>query len=491
MNGKPLKVLRDKLQEYPGPLIAALSRLDHGCGGLYLTGGTVRDWFLGRSSADIDLVVSSGAETCCREVLSGLGRGVLVPLGEPENDTARLVWQGMTVDITGFRGGSTKIEDDLRLRDFTVNAMAVPLRDLLDKVNEPVLIDPTGGYQDLERETLRACDYAFVNDPLRILRAFRFMATLGFRFHPSVQEAIRSYASLIIRPAVERVRYELDLIMNSKRAGHAFTAMAETGVLWHIIPELQSGLGVVQPGFHHLDVFSHSLETLVCMENIFREPNRFYPKNREVFIDYISRENVRLKWAALLHDVGKPATMDVHPEEQGRTTFYNHDKIGGEIFLKISGRLRWSNAAKATVGRLIELHMYPFHLCNASRTSPISKKACLKIWKKADSDLPGLFLLAMADSLACRGEKKPKGMEEELASLFDALKMIIDQSVTPVISRPRFVTGDDLIEIFHLSPGPAFSRILSKLEGAAVEGEVGNRQEALDWIENYLQNRKI
>ena len=101
--------------------------------------------------------------------------------------------------------------------------------------------------------------------------------------------------------------------------------------------------------------------------------------------------------------------MDVHPDQEGRITFYNHDRIGRDIFLRFAERLKWSNEAKDMVGSLIELHMYPFHLCNVRRKSGISKRACLKIWKKAGENLPGLFLLAMADSLAGQGEKKPRG----------------------------------------------------------------------------------
>ncbi len=484
-----MKPLRDRLRAYPAALIAALSRLSHGR--VYLAGGTVRDWLMDRMPADLDLVVDSQAQTCCRTLQAELGSGVLVPLGEPENDTARFVWHGLTVDISGFRGGADSIEEDLRLRDFTINAMAVALRDLMDGTAVPELIDPVGGSYDLEQGVVRACDHAFADDPLRILRGFRFCATLGFRFHPSIPEAMEACSSRIGRVAGERINHELDLIMGSDQAGRTFQAMAAIGVLWHVLPELQQGAGLVQPGFHHLDVLAHSLETLERMEEVLCRPERFYPGGRAIFTECIERKGVKghLKWAALLHDLGKPAAMEVHPEEDGRITFYNHDRIGREIFFQIAKRLRWSNAAKAAVGRLIEFHMYPFHLCNASRSSGLGKKACLRFWKKAGPDLPALFLLAMADSLACRGEKKPEGMEEELASLFYRLQETIDHCVQPVLSGPRLVTGDDLIGRFHLTPGPVFSLLLSKLETARVEGEIHNRQEALDWIAKYLQNR--
>jgi poly(A) polymerase len=226
------------------------------------------------------------------------------------------------------------------------------------------------------------------------------------------------------------------------------------------------------------------------MEEILRRPERYFPGQGQVFARYAGGKGVRkgLKWAALLHDMGKPSAMEVRPE--GRITFYNHDRIGRDLFLGLAERLKWSNAARDVTGRLIELHMRPFHLCNVRRNKPLSRRACLRIWRKAGEHLPGLFLLAMADSLACRGELKPADMEVELAALFDDLRTTIDRSIRPVVSGPRLVTGRDLIERFNLSPGPVFAVILAELELAMVEGHVHGRKEALDWVGCYLQKKR-
>jgi poly(A) polymerase len=483
--------LRNSLQDFPQQLISALSRVESHCGRLYLAGGTVRDWMLGKASADLDFVVTSGAVACCRVLLSELGGGTLVPLGDPEDDTARVVWNGLIVDVTGFRGGAQCIEDDLRRRDFTINAMAVRFADLVDEWGVPILLDPMGGRQDLASGMLRACDQAFVDDPLRILRGYRLSAIFGFAIDNSTQAEMDACAPLIGNVAVERISHELDLIMGSERAYPTITAMAESTILRQILPELYSGMGVEQPGYHHLDVFYHSLAALGCMEEILRQPERYFPGHGSVFSRYIGENEIRLKWSALLHDLGKPQTMDVHPDQEGRITFYNHDRIGRDVFLRFAERLKWSNADKDMVGRLIELHMHPFHLCNVWRKSGISKRACLRIWKRAGDNLPGLFLLAMADSLAGQGEKKPEGMEDELACLFCDLQKTIDGAIRPVLSGPRLVTGTDLIDRFNLSPGPDFSTILAKLELAMVEGYVHDRKEALDWVAQYLQNGGI
>lgn len=481
---------RGRLQGYPAQLISALFGLERSSGPVYLAGGTVRDWLLGRPAADLDLVVASGAGGCGRLLLSALGRGAFIPLGEPEDDTARVVWKGLTIDIAGFRGGARSIEDDLRLRDFTINAMAVRLVDLVDDIPDPTLIDPLQGRRDLESMMLQVCgDRAFTDDPLRMLRGYRLSAVLGFALSAAALAAIEARSPLISGVAAERIQHELDLIMESEEAMPAITGMAATGLLWHIAPELQRGLGVEQPGFHHLDVFHHSLAALGCMEEILRRPERYFPGQGPVFARYAGGKGIRkgLIWAALLHDMGKPYTMEVRP--QGRITFYNHDRVGRDLFLGLAARLKWSNAARDVTGRLIELHMHPFHLCNVRRNAPLSRRACLRIWKKAGDHLPGLFLLAMADSLACRGELKPAGMEVELAALFDDLRTTIDRVVRPVVLGPRLVTGRDLIERFNLSPGPVFAVILAELELAMVEGHVHGRKEAFDWVGRYLRKK--
>lgn len=485
-----LKSFRGRLRQYPERLIKALLEFSPPCGGpVHLAGGTVRDWLSGRVAADLDLVVRSGAEDCSRLLRSALGGGTLVQLGEREDDVARLVWKGLTVDFTGFRGDAQGIEDDLRLRDFTINAMAVRLADLTDTEGEIVLIDPLGGLDDLREGRLQVCGHAFADDPLRLLRGYRLRALLNLSFSNDTMAALKACGHLITKAAAERIGHELDLIMESDQAQEAFKDMAESAILWHILPELQAGAGLQQPGFHHLDVFQHSLAALACMEEILRHPGRYFPDMERILSGYIALrgKKKKLKWAALLHDIGKPFAKGEHSRQRGRVTFYNHDLIGKNILLTLARRLRWSNEMSGEAGMLVELHMHPFHLCNVRRTSAVSRRACLKIWKKAGDDLPGLFLLAMADSLACQGEQKPEGMEEELAALYRELQQTIDSVVKPVTSGARLITGNDLKERFNLSPGPAFATILAALELARVEGHVRSREEALDWVGRFVQ----
>ena len=476
------------LGSWPAEIGNALRRLAAGAGEIFISGGTVRDRLLGLIAGDLDLTVKRDAVGCCRALIGLLGGGAFVELGRTGEDVGRVVWRELTVDIAGFRGGARTIAEDLCRRDFTVNAMAVPLSSLADGRN-PDLIDPLNGCEDLRQGLLRACPGgAFVDDPLRMLRGFRFQATLGFVFDEATLAGIGRHAGLIAGPAAERISYELALVMDSDRACPVFRAMDAVGLLCHIIPELSAGLGVEQPEFHHLDVHAHSFAAFEQMEAIISSPGRYYPHAAGRLADYLAVGLQRrcLKWAALCHDIGKPATRKIAGDRSGRVTFYNHDETGRDIFQHFAERLKWSKEERERTAGLIGMHMHPFHLCNVRRREALSKRAVLKLCQRAGADLDGLFLLAMADSLASRGEKKPPRMEEELVALFAEVLMILEEDIRPVADGPPLLTGGDLIGELGLEPGPIFSVILRELEALRVEGRITGREQALEWVGAFL-----
>jgi poly(A) polymerase len=323
------------------------------------------------------------------------------------------------------------------------------------------------------------------------LRGYRLCATLGFHLAPETKEAVSRHAPLINNVAAERISYELKLIFDSPRTTETLRAMGETGLLRRLLPELYRGEGVEQPEFHHLDVLNHSFLALRMMETIIADPARFFPGHGEKISGYLQEERVGrcLKWAALLHDVGKPATREVRADKDGRVTFYGHDEVGRELFRQFAVRSKWSKADTELVGGLIGMHMHPFHLCNVQRENGISKRAVAKLCRRAETALTGLFLLAMSDSLASRGEKKPERMEEELLTLFDTVDKIYEETIAPLRHGPRLLTGKDLIREFQLVPGPLFSEVLDELETARIEGEVVDRQTALAWAKEYLREK--
>ena len=476
---------QDWLQTYPEELRLALGRVAQGSGQpMYVAGGPVRDWLLGVAAKDLDFTMPTDAVACAREVGALLG-GTFVLLDAGE-DVARVVWQGLTLDFSGFRNHSTTIEDDLGQRDFTINAMAVPLAPVTGALAALTVIDPCDGAADLAKKCIRTPALAnLLADPLRLLRAYRFAAALDFAIEPRTETAIAAHGELLVEAAMERVAYELGLIMGSPRGWQTISRMAQTGLLWVVFPELVSGRGLAQPASHHLDVFEHSLEALRCLEKILLEPETYFPGQGGLFSEVVQgRRAALLKWAALFHDLGKPET---HRLIEEKITFYNHDQAGAAIFEGIAARLHWAKDDRNRVARLIGLHMWPFHLGNARLRTGITRKACLRLVKAVDDDLASLFLLAMADSLAGQGVGKPEGMEENLAALMREVHGVYAEYIQPVFASPPLVTGRDLIDLFGLEPGPVFKEILDGLVTAQVEGLVADREQGLAWVRMFLE----
>ncbi|WP_319588015.1 HDIG domain-containing metalloprotein [uncultured Desulfobulbus sp.] len=470
---------RQVLRVLPSWLRRQLTLLHRELGGeLYLAGGVVRDLLLGKVPADIDLTMPERARVWAGK-LAVLTGGALVPLGR-EEDAARVVCRRTTIDFSSFRQGARTIAEDLIRRDLSVNALALRLDPWLnrpradDEVEVP-LIDPTGGLADLRHGLIRvASAESFTSDPLRLLRVFRFAATLEFAVEAATFGLVHQHCRLITQVAPERIAYELDCIVAAPDVHGAIRLMAESGLLWQMIPELAAGVGMEQPKSHHLDVWLHNLETLRQMERIIAEPSRYFPEMGERMAAYLAgtRQPRRLKWAALLHDLGKPATFALRADKGDRITFYNHDLIGARMFNAFALRLRWSNEERASVGRLIAGHMRPFHLANVARAGNLSSRAAIRMIRQAGGELPGLFLLAMADSLAGQGVERLEGMEGELAELYRQLEQIRSERVAPVQAAVPLLTGRDLIEVLHLQPGPVFKKILAAVEEAQMTGEV-------------------
>ena len=458
---------------------------------IYLVGGGVRDLLLGRTPTDIDLTVATAARRWARRLADRSG-GTSVALGRNE-DAAREVRGTCTVDISSFREGAGDIEAELALRDLSVNALGLRIDPLFAPPTDsgdivlPV-IDPVGGLGDLAQRRIRmAGDESFRADPLRLVRVFRFAAGLDFVIEEQTLAAMRRQRTLLAVAAPERIAHELDLIMASTRAYGAFVAMAATGLLWQIVPELQAGVGMNQPASHHLDVFGHSLEALRQMERLIVAPGTYFPDDEASLAAYVAtgRHRIRLLWAALLHDVGKPPTRAVQEDRGGRITFYNHDRVGSGLFCQVARRLRWSNEDTTRIAALIGEHMRPFHLASVARASNLTLRAAIRIVRRAGEDLPGLFLLAMADALAGRGPERVADMEGELARLYRHLEAIRVDHVAPVQVGPPLLTGNDLIERLGLAPGPLFKQILAAVEEARMEGTVCTFDQALHLAREY------
>ncbi len=472
--------------DYPDQVVSSLQYLEKWQMPIFLAGGAVRDFLRGQPPIDLDITVPAKALDMAKDFAKKIN-GVFVLLDEQE-DVARVVWRQFVIDFSSFREGAVTIKEDLQLRDFTINAMALPFyfeSGCFGGVDD--LIDPLHGMVDLKNRIIRfTSGKIFDKDPLRLLRAFRFRATLDFEIEKATEVSIRKYLDLISRVSAERISYELNIIILSEKQADCVKEMADIGLLFLLFPELEDGVGLSQPGSHHLDVFKHNLETLVSLVKIINNPAQFFKDQNDFISQYLDKADHRkwLLWASLFHDIGKPMAYKMRND---KITFYNHDYKGSDIFIKIAKRLKWSNRDIHHSAKFIKLHMWPFHLNNALKKTGIKPKACLKLYKAIGDDLAGLFILAMADSLAAEGNKKPVGMEDDLVCLLERIIKVIDEKIIPVSAYPPALTGSDLIKEFDLIPGPIFSEILENLEEVQVSTKKMNREEALRWVKNYLQ----
>jgi len=455
---------------------------------VFLVGGTVRELALGRTGPDLDLAVSAQTLDLARDLAAAL-KGTFVLLDEKER-TARVVWQQEILDLVEFRAPT--LEGDLQARDFTINALALELEAVLGK--RPLeIIDPWGGLADLSQTVIRVVrPQNFQEDPLRLLRAYRFAATHGFRITPETKAAISAHAPEFSRVAGERVRQELFLLLDAPRAAAVLEDMDRTKLLTQIFQECLDMKGVEQDGFHHLDVFHHCLKTVAFLEEVLAEPQKYLGDLAEELPHYLRPpfQAALLKLAALFHDVGKPQVQGRRTSPD-RYTFYYHERVGVEIFTAAALRLRFSQAEIKTVTHLISLHMRPFLLLPAFREGELTIRALGRLVRHARPHLLGLFILAMADSLAGQGPQKPADAEKVLAELADAAYRFLKERLEPQERQPRLVTGHDLIKVLGLEPGPRFREILTAVEEAQWEGTVRSRQEALDLARSLLRPENI
>jgi poly(A) polymerase len=449
---------------------------------VFLVGGSVRELARGREVQDLDLAVSSRTLDLARDLAKALG-GTYVLLDEAER-TARVVCQGEILDLAEFRAPT--LEGDLRGRDFTLNALAVDVQAILGRA--PVkLADPLGGLEDLARGRLRmVAPENLRHDPLRLLRAYRFAATHGFEVMSDTAAAIRRAAPEFPRVAGERVHQELFLLLSAPVAAPVLAEMEAVELLGQVFPELEDMKGVEQNGYHHLDVYGHSLATVAYLEEVLAAPEAYFGEMAAEVARYaqIRPKPALLKLAALFHDAGKPQVQERRSDPE-RYTFYYHEKVGVEIFSRVAARLRCSQAETKTVTTLIQVHMRPFLLMPAFRERELSFRALGRLVRAARPELAGLFALAMADSLAGQGFLKPADSEAVLADLAEAALRFLKERLEPQERHPKLVSGHDLIRL-GLKPGPRFRQLLTVVEEAQWEGMIRTREEALAMVRRLL-----
>ncbi|CAO0823884.1 HD domain-containing protein [Desulfarculales bacterium] len=443
---------------------------------VWLTGGTLRDLLLGIVPPDLDLSTDGDALDLGQALALAL-RGRYVPLKE-NHATCRVVLPQGHLDLVGLR--APDLVADLRLRDFTVNALAAPLAQALAGCTS--IIDPTGGLADLRARCLRlAGPQVLAQDPLRVLRAYRFQSSHTLHFAPGLAEALTATAPGLFRVPRERVAQEWLKLMAAPGAGPAVEAMERDQVLTRLLPELAPGRGLEQNPFHHLDVLGHNLATLASLEELTAATTP-YGGSRLLAeaAGYVADERHRalLKTAALLHDLGKPRTR--HSKSPGWASFHRHDLEGARLALKAGWRLGLSKADAAHIAGLVADHMRPFHLLGLTAQGRLSPRAASRLLEASGADLPGLFLLGLADTMAGRGPQRPADAEQRLLSLYDQVAGLRDSQLAQVLAAPPLLDGHRLMAGLGLGPGPQVGRLLRLVREAQMDGLVVDAPQALE-----------
>jgi len=474
---------------------------------VYLVGGAVRDALLGRASHDLDFAVESDAVGLARSVADALEGDFY--LLDAERGTARVILESAVLDFACFRG--EELLADLRDRDFSINAMALPAA----SSDVEALIDPLGGQNDLAAGLIRATGPAAIHqDPIRGLRAVRQAAELNLRITPETLGLIHAAADELPAVSMERVRDEFCRLLVAPHPAGSVRLLDELGLLPHILPELSRTKGVAQSPPHTTDVFEHTLLVVEQLEALLAPltsppageaapstpsplggtapstppPSGGAGGGEHALAPYASHlaehlarptaggRNGRmlLFLGALLHDVGKPDSRSV--DEDGRIRFFGHERVGAEMAHRRARKLALSTNEVRQTATMVRHHMRPAWL---SRTGPtLSRRSIYRFYRDTGKTGLDVCLLCLADKL---GKGAPPDTEEWEQHI-QTVAVLLDHYINhykETVSPPPLLGGRELMTALHIRPGPEIGRLLRLIEEAQAAGDVSTLAGAL------------
>jgi poly(A) polymerase len=461
--------------------------------GLHVAGGAVKDCLLGLSVSDVDIVFPPEAAGIASRFAERTGATrIALREGDPDKMTERVVVRAvdktLVFDFTALRGRG--IEGDLAGRDFTLTAMALPL-DAFKNGDLSRLIDPFGGRTAIRDKEIRVLsDESFRQDPLRILRAFRLAAELGFSIEGETLTKATRDRALLRSVSGERIRDEIFRIFGVNPCHPFIESLDRQGILEIVFPEILAMRGVEQGGYHALDVWSHSLRALREAELIldrtdeaFRPFTGFAAYLSSGFVNGRSRSSL-VKLAVLFHDSGKPRKAS--RDGEGQTHFYGHAAEGGLIVKGLAERLRLARAESEFLASLVVHHMHLIHLtAQASR----SKRSVLRFFRKSGEDYRSQFVLFLADTKATIGPRMTAERMRQICAAMNEMLALYEGEIGPRLQMPPLISGLDLMERFGLEAGPVIGELLDQVEEARLEGRLEGREEALEYAAGLLKER--
>lgn len=442
---------------------------------VYLVGGSVRDYLLGNCTFDRDLIVTDeDARTFSLRIAEFFG-ATFIPLDEL-NKIYRIVLPDKEnyLDITNPVENS--LEKDIMRRDLTINAVAVDIKtgDVVDLCN---------GISDLEKKLLRVVrEENFVDDPLRLLRAFRFYSILGFELDSSLLQTVKRNKDLVLYPAMERIEYELMKLFSGRYAHKALLKMDECGMLEKLFPFVQE-LKQVPPNLHHhLDLFHHSVETVRQLQNLYDKSSCEVKKHLDN-VDFGGFSRLaHLKLACFIHDIGKFSTWTIE-EDTGRHRFIKHDDVGAKLVKPILKSMCFSNKQVEYLILMVKKHMYP----SAVVTSPeLSEKVMMRFVRKMEDNAIDNILIAQADRLSAQGPEITQDIVNENISALNNLLSFYLKARDTLKPLPKLLDGNEVMQILNIEPSRKLGEIMNCLREAQISGVILTKEDAVSFIKTLL-----
>ena len=458
-------------------LRAALSSEDEA----WIVGGAVRDALRGVPPHDVDVVVRGHAARVAHRLAKSLGATVyplserfatwrvLVPPGV--RDQAQLAgFEGLIIDVAPLRGSA--LLDDLTARDFTVDAIA-------REVRSGEVVDPLGGRDDLRAGHLRLCSAeALMADPARVLRLVRLQHEPGLTPVAGVEEAARAAAPRLSSVSGERVEQELTRLLSLPAAARAVADLDRLAALHVVLPQVAALKGVTQNPYHHLDVFAHTLEALSYVPGVVEQLGGPAPAAKPSALGLAAGAGplAPLAYAVLLHDIGKPAAREV--DEAGNVRFWYHDAIGARLVGDVARRLHFSKRFEHYLRLLVRQHL---RLGFLVREQPLSRRALARFRRDVEPYVFEAIVVSLCDRVATRGEKTSL---QSIARHFRLAREVWEGVPPPA---PRLLSGDDVMAVLGVAPGPAVGRVLRALQDEIEAGEVTTRAQAEQFVRQWWQ----
>ena len=442
---------------------------------IYLVGGAVRDFLNNKIPTDRDLIV---LDTDVKEFSKRVAKffeATFIEL-DNENEIYRIVLKDKKnyLDITKPLGET--LENNLKSRDLTINSLAVNL-----KTGD--LLDVTGGINDFQKGILRVFKEKSVSDdPLRLLRIYRFMAIYGFDTDSETSVLTEKYKKLILEPAKERVIYEIMRLFEGKYSEKALLKADETGLLELIFPFVNEYKKVPPNTHHHLDLFHHCVETVRQIQLIYENSSSEVKKHLEQSDFGQTNRLSHLKFAGFMHDIGKFSTWTT--DADGRQRFIKHDDVGAKIAAKFLKNNKFSKKQVNYLTEMIKYHIYPSGVMSCPN---VNDKIMTRFVRKMNENSIDIITLAKADRLSARGGAVTDSMVENNISSLNKLQdfyLVKKESLKPL---EKLLSGDDIMKILNIKPARQLGEIIAALHEAQLSGDVINKEQAINFVKNTFR----